>query len=639
MKQYSCNENMFNVVDQVSEMFKFKTPPPKSRERGYLPWKLHPLTIGGLVFVNLSMIAIIAALLEISTKRSGFTTVHQTADLSSLPFTFFSFAGTGKLDKYWSYSLLWTVLPTFVISVYIYGWGSIISELEDRQPFIELADNSGSAGAKTLLLDYRQHLPPIRLFKAFSNGHFVLGVTILLGLLSKVALVPLASHLFAVTESQNHRTESLLRTSVFNESAFTSKSDIGNILNLVLATRNLGASLPPWTLGRYAFPEFTMNDSSILPVVGTRLDVNSTAYSADLDCVTVSNYSSSTNPDGTGVAVTFSATDRGCNIRKSLYVDSGVKEYIQTSAVIDCDSDNTPTRLLLISGSYDASTTIRLSNVNFISCVPSYWTTAGTLSTTASQDVFVPPMMLDFRPFDQSFTFQWKSSSTFETGIHLAATFDPTAASQSSAFGLIVSNFARKNNISSSNDLPLTSPLLINATTEIFQSTFAFTANSILLKSSSNPIPVEAMSSTPISRVFVVPWIAGPMLGILLLIAVFTLIVGFQSYRVTSILREEPHGMLGLALVLASTNFRNEGPDAHLTVTTQDSSKPSLISGHSTRDAQQGFCSWIVAKFWSEEGYTGGHSYNELVKDMNVKGKMFIAPTGEDGKRVIVERP
>ncbi|KAH9224912.1 hypothetical protein DL95DRAFT_400209 [Leptodontidium sp. 2 PMI_412] len=595
------------------------------RPEGFIPWKLRWWATFLVTIVNVVFITTIVVLLAISKSNSGFATISSSSVLQ------LSFLGVnlGKLDKNSAYSLLWTSFPTLIITVYVLCWSAIISDFQDRQPFIELAKPDGATGKMSVLLDYRQHALPTRWFRAWRNKHRVLGVAILLTFVNKLALIALASHLLAVESTPSTRPADMLLTTTFNETGVDSRTNLASALNLVLATRNLDARFPPWTLDRYAFPQFNSATASKL---GTQLAVNLTAYSADLDCITLPDYSSSNTSDETSMTVIFSGTDRGCAYRQTVVVDNAAAtEYITASAeTANCGGSS---RLLLIHGYFDANAANRLSDLKVISCIPSYWKTQGSLSISAAEPP-QPPAIVGFKPDGVSTSFQWSSSDLFETGVQLVVALDPTAAISGNTFGLLALNHARKFDP----NLRPTSADLINATTEIFQSTFAFTAKSFLLQSTTTPVTVKGASLTQVSRLTVVTWVAGLMLGILFLITMWTIIVGIQSHRAISILKEEPQGLLGLALLLPP-------PDSTLLNSSHLSSSslsPASTIGGSRAGSPTGFCTWLVSEFWTRGGYSQGLTFEHIIEANGVKEKIFVAQEcggKADGKRVIMEHP
>ncbi|RDW70386.1 hypothetical protein BP5796_08783 [Coleophoma crateriformis] len=187
---------------------------------------------------------VIGALLRLSEAHDGFANAPKD---SIFPASVQRFLITTDVLSGSAWSFLWSVIPTLTFTLFSLYWGVIVSDLQDRQPFVELGSGKGGNGKQTVLLDYRQSFGLIRWFRAFQNGHYILGVALVLQIIVSFALVPLASHLFVASDIVRATGTNMLVTMSFNGSAFNSKSDITSILSLVSATRNLNASFPPWT--------------------------------------------------------------------------------------------------------------------------------------------------------------------------------------------------------------------------------------------------------------------------------------------------------------------------------------------------------------------------------------------------------
>lgn len=161
------------------------------------PWELQWLWITVLVLLEAVTISGLVTIERISAKKNGIASVINvpTFSLDSLP------NRTMVFD--WSYSLLWTTIPTTIIGLVLAAWKTTVSATAKSQPYIELRANSvrdAKSVKMTLLLDYPSSLSSFVWIEAWKNHHLFLGLLFLFSLVASVS-VPLSAGLFFTADS------------------------------------------------------------------------------------------------------------------------------------------------------------------------------------------------------------------------------------------------------------------------------------------------------------------------------------------------------------------------------------------------------------------------------------------------------
>jgi hypothetical protein len=329
-------------------------------------------SLGGLIVVVIIYLAVL------SQRDNGFMTVHDGPVSDSL------------FEKYvLDTALLWTSLPSLIITLYNLFWGIIATAAIDRQPFVDLMIKKEVIAARSIALDYRTKPPIWNCIVALNNRHFLVSSLMATGLFMSL-MAAAAAHLFVMKPIVNTEATEHAVITAFNSSALTAATDLRPTLDLVTATRIYGASPPPWSDGEYAFPAISLPPSSdnlnftasinaqAAYLVCTRLD--NSRYSTTLKAATV--------PGFTKLVVT--GNDRGCSISTSVAVQAKTENYLQTFFELGCESDVGSQRFGLVSGTYSASSPTLLQDFSIISCIPQYWTIPGRLELIKPSTKRVP---------------------------------------------------------------------------------------------------------------------------------------------------------------------------------------------------------------------------------------------------------
>jgi Protein of unknown function (DUF3433) len=523
------------MLDVLARRRKSLSVPPKE----WRSWKIKWAWLSFLLFIEVSLIVVVATLNAISQKSSGFVRLQS-------PPTFLA-KHPALAKAIWSQGILYTALPAFLMTIYRMMWESAVTAFADRQPYVDLKKSRGGSAEATIMLDYRAFPAIWAWAKAFQNGHLLLSACMFLSLVLSLAAVPLTSFLFTDASFKLNNTFPLSFTTSFDEVVFPELPNFRQTLEFAAAMRIYDGSAPPWTHEEYAFPRFNP-----LSETGTaNLSVETTAYSAYLDCKTVPsseyNLTRVESKDTPIPAEMFmiSAQDRDCAISSSFALQHRSK-VLKSSVTIECSMAAHRSRLIIVSASTQGiSQPGSDANISLISCIPSYWQTPGTL--TVMNGLTTGPLIRSFSPSaNKEMEFRpetlWR---TFETELQNLICYEPTVDIDSNDFGRYVYSLAAKNNPSS----PLDPRAITDAISVLFAACFAVLSSTQLFKPMLTPKNSTGISSTPVSRIIVVPPVAYTIIVMLTIIAVLNIGLFLYSRR-ESILLEEPAGLVAHAGIL-----------------------------------------------------------------------------------------
>lgn len=486
-----------------------------------------------LFFTQLSVIAGMIALTVLSHRNSGFVDVPDPPKI---------FAGHPMLEKtLWSGGFLWTFVPTLLITLYGKLWDSVVSASADRQPYVELKKETGAPGNLTILLEYRSCNSFTVWFTAFCRGHVVLGFCLFLSLLMSLMVVPLSSYFITDAVVSKNTTVLATLTTHFNETAFNEKSDLRTVMDSVSATLLQSGSPPPWTDLEYGFQSFSpLHDPGVANITTDVL-----GYSGYLDCNIIAESGYSFNATKNELSV--SITDRGCPMSHILdMTNAGYTYFMESWTMTDCGYNGKYSRLGLLSGIYPSDETLNSSypsNVSFISCIPSYWVTPGSL--TVIFGVGRSPIINSFLRTGTPYELPFGARSLFEWSLQMVVGFDIQSSIYTSDFGLHVLRLAIKAN----STWPLQPEVLSNSTSILFTSIFAALSSTILLQQSDIPSNTTGIRTASTTRLIVILPVACILIVLVATMAALTGFLYHESLK-KSILLEEPVGLLSYASIL-----------------------------------------------------------------------------------------
>jgi hypothetical protein len=530
-----------------------------------------------LILITVVFIAAIIILTVLSYMNSGFASV---------------LTPSGRLANFiWGRGLLWTALPAILFSIYRIPFDMVVSASADRQPFVELhgVGRPAASAEVSILLDYRSVSPFKSWFVAFRNKHYLLGTCFIFSLILQLGVTPLSSYLLTTGSIISNTSVVVTQNTFFDtEEGFTAKTDLRPILDAVAATRIDGGNPPAWTdldeaFQSFSIPEFSPDTTSL-----TNFSVETTAFSASLDCSILdpSQYDRRLRQDGSeSGTLFFSAMDRGCPLNLSMTITAGYQYYLQTRSDVSCDATANLSRLVflgaeLLSGSFGWP-----SNFSAISCIPVYTSRRGTLEVTLG--ITQNPVIRSFTP-DMA-TGESKRPGfwhVFETVLSEVYTYDPTAGTSYTEMGRLVVNLAQVRNPENFLD----SLVLETAAQQIFSSIWATLSVSNLFRASANASSVTGILSKSNTRLLVVPQVAYTIIAILCAIVLILIWVMYHVRKYPSILFEEPIGIVAQAGLLCDSDLYRDAVRLRSTVPNYNGRMRETMQNEGLfRDAQYGF--------------------------------------------------
>ncbi|KAK0718018.1 hypothetical protein B0T26DRAFT_752000 [Lasiosphaeria miniovina] len=389
--------------------------------------------------LQLAILSGIVALWVVSSKRDGIVAVPDT------PSSLFDSGGVSMSSaRLWTYALLWTFLPTFILSRYGDCFGAVLDELKSSQPTMELCSPSGSweptchapgcgkehrwegkwelytplrflpvifkyhhrmirrrrqraTPQQTILLDYGSlgySLPIYNAWRALGNRHFLVAACMLVKSALSVASA-LASSILAVATvvtsvSVTLHADSYVFDSWDLSSTYSNSTSLRPAFDLVSATVVNYASPLPWMTPSHSFRPF-YGDFSPEPL--STVTALTTAYSATLDCDILDPqalgragevYMEGQVGSADGV-VNFNFTHRGCAVFKWLrLMEAPSTVYVRSWAVTDCSLASGRMRYGFFAGVSDASAALGLSNLTLVACQPVFWNSSALVTVSAA---------------------------------------------------------------------------------------------------------------------------------------------------------------------------------------------------------------------------------------------------------------
>jgi hypothetical protein len=512
----------------------------ETNNRGWVSWKLKLPCFIVMLFAELVIITTLIVTFILSERNNGIATVNnsKSVDIST------SFLTATIKTPSSVYSLLWTSLPSLIMSSFGLLWGIFVIEFGVRQPFVTLF--KGGSARKTILLDYRfdGDIWGIMDRTIWRNKHWAFSIATILTFSMPIILVPLSSQVYQSRSTKLTSKTSLVYSHSFNDST-TDSPDLLGPFAVASAINTYGSTSPPWMDHLYAYPPFS---SSSLPSNGSIM-VNTTAYSALLDCqiMGLDDYTSSTSENMTTVKV----NDRGCTTSQEIIPVQSSGIYSSVYPVDGCTEDAQFSRLGLIAGVISPNLVISA----VVSCIPSYWTSNGTLEVSLRANA--TPLVSSYQNTTEWNSFRPFYSNAFEHYLADYGFIDPTKSLDGNQFGSIVYQYST---IKGPNK-PLDPATLMEGMENNFPSIHAAYASTNLFVPSQSTT-IQGILSQSLNRIIVVPVTC----IILILLMVFIMISNIQLFikatRDKTMLSEEPIGLLSMtALALDHNNDDSIGTE------------------------------------------------------------------------------
>ena len=532
-------------------------PPEKKPPFSLSLWGLLIL----LIFEVLILIAL-SVLWVLTTRNNGFVDVPDTPA---------SITASKNIHQrlLWIYSLLWTSVPTFIVTMCGALFATSLRALQDSRPTIELrrASNAGSktfshdpgkagcllpfrrkarshqieerAKAKhTVLLDYgRDWFPFVDSYHAFRNKHFLISMCMIVKWFF-VAIGPLAAAIISIGNVPLSKGIAVTTNSFFDDDKNMSSSWLALESTSAILLNN--ASSHSWSTDIYSVVPFFANSETL-----GNLTADTRTFSGTLDCVSISiealiSAGNLTLDDQ--VAPTFNFVDRGCPGRTYLVIAQGTPVYARTF-YLDCPYEAVPMRLGLLTGVYESTSSYLLDNVSLISCIPYFWKSTSRVTVLPGANPQEKPGQILNIVEDKSSVKQWlpRFWSGWMPDIQNYRVLDPRFLMDTDNFGFITYNYA----MNSGGTIDFAQAM--NITFSVFFATFSTLQNY-------SPLPesfvFDGTLSRPGNRLFVVFLPATIVTFVMALSFVVTIWISVYAYKHNVILKEHVGLILGHALLL-----------------------------------------------------------------------------------------
>jgi hypothetical protein len=393
--------------------------------------------------------------------------------------------------------------------------------------------------------------------------------------------------LFVATSAFFSQQTPVAFNTTFDQGAMNSSMDVRLLLDSAMAILIYGASEHPWTDSEHAFrPFYTAFQLAGKPPSTnvTSLTAPTVAYAGYVNCSVLqpgTDYSitikSQTSSPQMSAQLVMTGNDRGCSIRQEFTVSELQSVYFVTSASLSCGVAAQYSRLVFTYGHWSATAPSFLANVSVVSCAVAYRRTNGTLSVTVPSSSLSSSSssssrgrgtdntkILDFRPTqapqdarDDALGF-W---TEYEWTLFQSSTFTVDTTWSTTDFGTVILYRAiqRQGGGASSTDnaTVLRGDVLAESVSDVFTSTYltGMATFGLVPAAGGRPEAATATMVTALTRLFVVPWVAGTVVGILAFISAVAVSVLAHARRHRTLLYEEPAGLLANAGLLQGSEL------------------------------------------------------------------------------------
>ncbi|KAH7140071.1 hypothetical protein B0J13DRAFT_586549 [Dactylonectria estremocensis] len=491
---------------------------------------------------DIALFTTILSLTIVSSENDGFVTISSSNTTTSESSNQTGSESDG-IGSFWDLGILWTSLPSFVLSLFGAYWAWMAGSIAERQPYVELRNEDGAEARKSILLDYRVTASIWRWWGAFRNSHYTVGATTLLSVLLTYAVAPFAARLFVAEVVMKSDTVPVIFNEAYNVDGINATLDWRPVLDTVAATLLYQGTQIPWTDDEHAFLPFTTSSDL---VSGSIIASHSTAYSAYVSCELVDDYTI-TSTDGTEDStstVEISGNDRGCSFKQSFGVSSTQDIYFKTTVEFGCSARAYYSRLVFTAATYSSTSPHKLDKLSVISCATGYRQVEGTLKVSVSSSG--PPIIQSFEETGQRDTERPKLWRVFEQDIFGPVSINPHTTWSTTDMGNLILYHAQRSQPSNF----LASDVLAKAISIVFTTIYL---NAVALHGFETLTKSKEATGTafsPVTRLFVVPWVSYIVLGFLMITLCSVVFLFFWLRKCPSILTEEPQGLLSMAAIV-----------------------------------------------------------------------------------------
>jgi len=490
----------------------------------------------------------------------------------------------------WTYSLLWTFVPTLFMGLYGAVWTGMLEQLLGSLSIVDMLRVGRSMKAtapstprpgptkptsplegalerstakKTVLLDYGQYTPGLNFVVAWRNGHRLIALCMAIKILLFFATA-FSSAVFTTSVVPTNITTTITSSTIFDGwLSWAEVPDLQSSFEAVSATLINRVASYPWTTSTHAFVPFDLPDAlSDSNITGStqvhwsqtscrQIPINSRSLNLSLE---------RGNEKIPSVTVKLDFEDRNCTISKWIIADSAWRRYVQTWSQSYCPAtgkadpddawdEGNPWRIGIIAGDFDptANSPTGLDNLTIISCMPSLW--EAYMDTTVSLDPTSTGQVISSAN-SQNITRKWPLiMDSFITKLPQYKPVEPPT-NEPGVLGFKFDSFARlvyKYAIAQNETTGFTSSDLGEAVPIAFNAFIAAWANQAALSRVPASAPFEGTLTVPQTRLVVTRVASFAVVGIMCAAFLVLLWVAYYSHTYRHDLLWHTEGVLGHA--------------------------------------------------------------------------------------------
>jgi len=232
---------------------------------------------------------------------------------------------------------------------------------------------------QTLLLEYKHIIPFVDPIKAVRNRHYLLAACMTLRI-AIWAATGLSAAVFSVANVPVAANAEFTTSFFFDDVKGGDRTVYSTKPALDMVASNLlyNGSLLAWTTRNHSFLPFNLTSEDRAKNGPINITATTEAYSATLDCALfqaddfLSQGLLTMETVSTGTLLRYSLVDRGCNVTDKYLLRKNVS-VSKSWAMATCPTAAGQVRYGLVKGDYDSTSPFLLTNVTFLSCIPTFW--------------------------------------------------------------------------------------------------------------------------------------------------------------------------------------------------------------------------------------------------------------------------
>ena len=412
-----------------------------------------------------------------------------------------------------------------------------------------MARRSNEPPKVTILLDYAACSPFDNWITAFGNHHPHLGLAMLIYLVCSVALVPLTSGLFIAAQTHDFNKIYVKSTmdAMFSTATLNTQTDLQPSIDLSSAIHGYGARIPAWMTSEYSIRPYSPVKKSEIGDITAETQ----AYHTEPKChvvlpedITIEGGVNSAVGVGT---ISTSFSDRGCDVggdnELSWQIASDIHSYSFTWYQQCSGSYQLDERVGIFAALYSASEPHQVGNISMISCKPEYFNTTADVMMSFDGSGAKGIVSIDYKT---PMPFTSISLRTLVANLPLYRLQGVSGSIKNDMFGDAVYSCAKVLDP----DSVFRSGNYLKATETVYQTMFAALTSNELMVPQSTVRVYDSRLATPSTHLYVSVPITAVLSALLLAMIICTLVLIIYAAKTTSILTEEPIGLLGKALIL-----------------------------------------------------------------------------------------